>query len=182
MRVQTEPSFQLGYHRNASHQLLPVEQCPISSATDQRRDTRGVDAGQRWRCSVRRFTAFSSSPITTISRCWLNFTCAPAATLASASRSRQHCINCMPAVQGVVVFVSSPAEDDSRQFAPLTSVHDEQGQAIGNGDAAIPGCRSRFSRQRRIVFPDQSILDRRADASRGGRTTRDAPRSIFTPG
>ncbi len=39
----------------------------------------------------------------------------------------------MPAVQGVEVFVSSPVEDDSRQFAPLTSVHSEQGQAIGNG-------------------------------------------------
>src|SRR5208337_3538896 len=32
MHVQHAPKFQLGYHRHASHQLLPVEQCPISSA------------------------------------------------------------------------------------------------------------------------------------------------------
>ncbi len=31
MRIQTAPKFQLGYHPNASHQILAVEQCPISS-------------------------------------------------------------------------------------------------------------------------------------------------------
>ncbi len=40
----------------------------------------------------------------------------------------------VPAIQGVVVFASASADDDSRQFAPLTSVHSEPGQAIGNGE------------------------------------------------
>jgi 23S rRNA (uracil1939-C5)-methyltransferase len=40
----------------------------------------------------------------------------------------------VPAIQGVVVFASASADDDSRQFAPLTSVHPEKGQAIGNGE------------------------------------------------
>jgi 23S rRNA (uracil1939-C5)-methyltransferase len=31
MRVQTFPAFALGYYRFASHDLLPVEECPISS-------------------------------------------------------------------------------------------------------------------------------------------------------
>ena len=40
----------------------------------------------------------------------------------------------VPAIQGVVVFASASADDDSRQFAPLTAVHFEQGHAIGNGE------------------------------------------------
>jgi 23S rRNA (uracil1939-C5)-methyltransferase len=32
MRVQTTPGFALGYYKFGSHDLLPVEQCPISSA------------------------------------------------------------------------------------------------------------------------------------------------------
>jgi 23S rRNA (uracil1939-C5)-methyltransferase len=31
MRVRTSPQFALGYYRFASHELLPVERCPISS-------------------------------------------------------------------------------------------------------------------------------------------------------
>jgi 23S rRNA (uracil1939-C5)-methyltransferase len=31
LKVQTHPEFVLGYYRHASHELLPVEQCPISS-------------------------------------------------------------------------------------------------------------------------------------------------------
>jgi 23S rRNA (uracil1939-C5)-methyltransferase len=31
MRVRTDPQFALGYYRFNSHQMLPVEQCPISS-------------------------------------------------------------------------------------------------------------------------------------------------------
>ncbi len=40
----------------------------------------------------------------------------------------------MPAIQGVVVFANANTDDDSRQFAPLTSVHGEQGHAIGDGE------------------------------------------------
>ena len=31
LRVQHAPTFAIGYHRSNSHELLPVEQCPISS-------------------------------------------------------------------------------------------------------------------------------------------------------
>jgi 23S rRNA (uracil1939-C5)-methyltransferase len=31
LKIQTQPAFMLGYYRHASHELLPVEQCPISS-------------------------------------------------------------------------------------------------------------------------------------------------------
>jgi 23S rRNA (uracil1939-C5)-methyltransferase len=40
----------------------------------------------------------------------------------------------VPAIQGVVVLECVAAEDDSRQFAPLTSVHPEKGRAIGNSE------------------------------------------------
>ena len=31
LKLQTSPHFALGYYRHASHELLPIEQCPISS-------------------------------------------------------------------------------------------------------------------------------------------------------
>lgn len=31
LKLQTHPQFALGYYRHASHELLPVDQCPISS-------------------------------------------------------------------------------------------------------------------------------------------------------
>ncbi len=44
MHVRHEPEFALGYFRYGSHALLPVEQCPISSAADQSRHHCGMDA------------------------------------------------------------------------------------------------------------------------------------------
>ena len=38
----------------------------------------------------------------------------------------------LPQMAGVVVFATSAVEDESRQRAPLTSIHPEGGQAIGD--------------------------------------------------
>jgi 23S rRNA (uracil1939-C5)-methyltransferase len=39
----------------------------------------------------------------------------------------------LPELSGMVVFATSPVEDESRQRAPLTSTHPEAAQAIGEG-------------------------------------------------
>lgn len=36
LKIRTNPSFALGYYKFASHELLPVEECPISSAAINR--------------------------------------------------------------------------------------------------------------------------------------------------
>jgi len=132
MRVQFEPKFQLGYHRSGSHQILAVEKCPISSPLINE--------------AIRAVWTLGNDGIVPLSAHGIQFfanhddqqmlvelyvrhgsdprECQPFATALHQQT---------PAVQGVEVFMSSPVEDDSRQFAPLTSVHSEQGQAIGSG-------------------------------------------------
>ncbi len=47
MRVQTSPEFALGYYKFASHELLAVEECPISSPLINRAIAAMWDAGRR---------------------------------------------------------------------------------------------------------------------------------------
>ncbi len=46
LKVQTSPTFALGYHRLNSHELLPVEQCPISSPLINRAISRFWELGR----------------------------------------------------------------------------------------------------------------------------------------
>lgn len=45
LKIQTAPAFALGYYRFASHELLPVEQCPISSPAINRAITKLWELG-----------------------------------------------------------------------------------------------------------------------------------------
>lgn len=45
LKIQTVPTFALGYYRFASHELLPVEQCPISSPAINRAITKLWELG-----------------------------------------------------------------------------------------------------------------------------------------
>jgi 23S rRNA (uracil1939-C5)-methyltransferase len=42
-------------------------------------------------------------------------------------------MSALPATSGVVVFATSPVDDETRQHAPLSSVHNEDSRAIGSG-------------------------------------------------
>jgi 23S rRNA (uracil1939-C5)-methyltransferase len=46
LKVQTAPEFAVGYHRNRSHQILPVRHCPISSPLINRAITALWEAGE----------------------------------------------------------------------------------------------------------------------------------------
>lgn len=46
LKIRTNPSFVLGYYKFASHELLPVEECPISSAAINRAITKLWEMGR----------------------------------------------------------------------------------------------------------------------------------------
>lgn len=133
MRIQTAPKFQLGYHHNASHQLLPVEQCPISSPLINNAIravwTLGNDGALPASAHGIQFFANHDDQQMLVELYVLPGTDARECQPFAAALHQL-----VPPIQGVVVFASASAEDDSRQFAPLTSVHGEQGHAVGNGE------------------------------------------------
>lgn len=132
MRIQTTPQFQLGYHRNASHQILPVEQCPISSPLINNAIravwTLGSNGAVPPTAHGIQFFADHNDQ-----QMLVELYVRPAGSAKECQPFAVALRKQMPGIQGVEVFVTSPVEDDSRQFAPLTSVHSEPGQAIGNG-------------------------------------------------
>lgn len=133
MRIHTAPKFQLGYHRNASHQLLPVEQCPISSSliNDAIRamwTLGGNGAVPRSAHGIQFFATHDDRQLL------VELYILPGSDARECQPFAAQLHQALPPVQGVVVFASAPADDDSRQFAPLTSASQEKGQPIGNSE------------------------------------------------
>jgi 23S rRNA (uracil1939-C5)-methyltransferase len=130
MHVAHTP-FQLGYRRYGSHQLLPVEQCPISSPLIDRAIqamwTLGAEGGVPQSVHGVQFFAENEDQHVLIELYVRSGTPARDCQLFAAALHEA-----LPAVGGVVVFASVANEDDSCQFAPLTLVHSEPGQAIGS--------------------------------------------------
>jgi 23S rRNA (uracil1939-C5)-methyltransferase len=133
MRIQTAPKFLLGYHRNASHQLLPVEECPISSPliNDAIRAVWKFGNEGAIPAPAHGIQFFANHDQ---QQMLVELYVSPGSDAREYQSFAAALHAAMPAIQGVAVFVSSPAEDESRQFAPLTSAHSEPGQAIGNGE------------------------------------------------
>jgi 23S rRNA (uracil1939-C5)-methyltransferase len=130
MRIQTEPTFALGYHRNASHQLLSVEHCPISSGliNDAIRAVWTLGNEGAVPASVHGIQFFANHDDQQL---LIELYVRPGNNARECQPFAAALHRLMPAVQGIVVFASSSVDDDSRQFAPLTSVHSDKGQAIG---------------------------------------------------
>lgn len=130
MHVQQTPKFQLGYHRYGSHQLLPVEQCPISSPLINQaiRAMWALGNDGKLPQSVHGIQFFASHDD---QQMLVELYVCPGSTAKECQPFAADLHQLLPTIAGVVVFVSSPVEDDSRQFAPLSSVHPEPGQAIG---------------------------------------------------
>ncbi len=130
MHVQHAPKFQMGYHRHASHQLLPVERCPISSPliNDAIRTTWTLGNARTIPPSVHGIQFFANHDDQQL---LVELYVRPGGSARECQPFAAALHELLSAIAGVVVFVSSPVEDDSRQFAPLTSVRPEAGQAIG---------------------------------------------------
>ncbi len=62
----------------------------------------------------------------------------------------------LSAIVGVVVFATSPVEDETRQRAPLSSVHNEESLAIGQDSLTYHAVGHDYRVSGGIVLPDQS--------------------------
>ena len=153
MRVRHTPNFALGYLRHNSHDVLPVENCPISSPLINQaiaavwrlgrdgalpRAVHGlqffanhddtkllVEVYVRPDTSQTHPSKSSLEPALSLPKGG-----APAAEELQPFAAALH--GKLPQVVGVVVFPTSALEDESRQYAPLAAIHNEASQAIGD--------------------------------------------------
>jgi 23S rRNA (uracil1939-C5)-methyltransferase len=107
LQVRTRPDFAAGYYKFASHELLPVEECPISSPLINRGIAALWKSGRAGKAveGVREveFFANSDSDGNEI-RLLLEFLCAPEARRAAVRAWAEELCTAMPEIAGVVAF------------------------------------------------------------------------------
>ncbi|HZP24352.1 MAG TPA: class I SAM-dependent RNA methyltransferase [Terriglobales bacterium] len=132
MQVRHEPEFALGYFHHGSHSLLPVERCPISSELINRAIRCAWTLGREGAVSknlhgVQFFADDNDSKLLVEAYVYPGTDAKEIEPFAAALRRY------LQEAAGVVVFPASPVEDDSRQRAPLTSIHEKPALAVGEG-------------------------------------------------
>jgi len=130
MQVRHTPQFTLGYYRHNSHDVLPVESCPISSPLVHQAIAAVWALGREGSVpeflhGLQFFANHDDTQLLLDAYVWPGENPADLQPLAAALQSA------LPAVAGVVVFPGSSIEDESRQHAPLTSNYSEVAAAIG---------------------------------------------------
>jgi 23S rRNA (uracil1939-C5)-methyltransferase len=103
LQVRTSPEFILGYFKFASHELLAVEDCPISSPLINRGIAALWKAGRAGQGveGVREIEFFSNADDTKLV---LEFLCAPEARRAAVRAWAEELCATMPEITGVVAF------------------------------------------------------------------------------
>ena len=103
LQVRTRPEFAAGYFKFASHELLPVEECPISSPLINRGIAALWQAGRSGKAveGVREAEFFANSDDTQI---LLEFLCAPEARRAPVRAWAEDLCATMPEIAGVVAL------------------------------------------------------------------------------
>ena len=106
LKVQTAPEFALGYHKFNSHELLPVEQCPISSPLINRAITALWELGRGGQIAqqIREVELFADSAD---ARLLVELYCAPDLARESARQIAEEVKSVLPEAAGVVAFRSS---------------------------------------------------------------------------
>jgi 23S rRNA (uracil1939-C5)-methyltransferase len=163
MRVRHLPEFALGYHRNNSHDVLPVENCPISSRLINQaiaevwklgregavpEDLHGVQFFANVDDTELLVEVYVRPEAFALERNSRSLDSRPpnpkrvgqeGRALARDDNSNEYqpfaaaLHRELPQVAGVVVFPTSAVEDEARQYAPLAAIHNEASLAIGEG-------------------------------------------------
>ena len=117
LQVQTQPEFAAGYFKFASHELLPVEDCPISSPLINRGIAALWQAGRAGKAveGVREVEFFSNASDT---KMLIEFLCAPEARRAAVRAWAEELCASMPEIAGVVAF----REPQKGMLEPLVAV------------------------------------------------------------
>jgi 23S rRNA (uracil1939-C5)-methyltransferase len=108
LKVQTAPEFALGYYRQQSHELLPVENCPISSPLINRAIAAIWERGRAGEipAAVRELEFFADSADETV---LVEAYCAPRTSQQDAESAAEKLAGIMREVKGAVVFELPPA-------------------------------------------------------------------------
>ncbi len=103
LQVRTRPEFAAGYYKFASHELLPVKECPISSPLINRGIAALWQAGQEGKAieGVREVEFFANAEDTKL---LIEFLCAPEVRRAAARAWGEELCASMAEVAGVVAF------------------------------------------------------------------------------
>ena len=107
LQVRTRPAFAAGYFKFASHDLLPVEHCPISSPLINRGIAALWQSGRAGNVveGVREVEFFSNSDSTGNESCLLlEVVCAPEARRAAVRAWAEELSGSMPEIVGVAAF------------------------------------------------------------------------------
>jgi 23S rRNA (uracil1939-C5)-methyltransferase len=131
VRLQHDPAFALGYFETNSHNLLAVESCPISSPLINQAITAVWALGRALKvpATVHGMQFFANHDDTQLLvEVYVRDqdTAEACKSFAAALKAR------LSSIAGMVVFATSPVEDETRQRAPLSSVHNEESLAIGD--------------------------------------------------
>jgi 23S rRNA (uracil1939-C5)-methyltransferase len=119
LQVRTQPNFAAGYFKFASHQLLPVEECPISSPLINRGIAALWQSGRAGKAipGVHEIEFFSNDDDT---RLLLEFLCAPEAPRAAVRAWAEDLCASMPQIAGIAAF----RETQKGVQEPLVAVGD----------------------------------------------------------
>jgi len=121
LQVRTHPDFAAGYFKFASHELLPVEECPISSPLINRGIAALWQSGRAGKAveGVREAEFFSNADDT---RLLLELLCAPEARRAAVRAWAEELCASMPEIVGIATF----REPQKGVQEPLVSVGAEE--------------------------------------------------------
>jgi 23S rRNA (uracil1939-C5)-methyltransferase len=119
LQVRTQPHFAAGYFKFASHQLLPVEECPLSSPLINRGIAALWQSGRAGKAipGVHEIEFFSNDDDT---RLLLEFLCAPEAPRAAVRAWAEDLSASMPQIAGIAAF----RETQKGVQEPLVAVGD----------------------------------------------------------
>ena len=103
LQVRTRPQFAAGYYKFASHELLPVEECPISSPLINRGIAALWQSGRAGKAvdGVREVEFFANADDT---RLLIEFLCAPEARRAAVRAWAEELCAAMPEIASIAAF------------------------------------------------------------------------------
>jgi 23S rRNA (uracil1939-C5)-methyltransferase len=118
LKIQTQPQFALGYYRHASHELLPVEQCPISSPLINRAIAALWDLGHAGKVSadVREIEFFCNAED---DQFLLHLYCSPLISKDAATKIADDLRSLLPRAAGVVALRSESNEKALAEAQPI---------------------------------------------------------------
>jgi 23S rRNA (uracil1939-C5)-methyltransferase len=130
VHIRQERAFALGYFRTGSHELVAVEQCPISSRLINQAITAVWELGRSGKvpATVHGMQFFANQDDSAL---LVEVYIRPQADAVEASELAESLRASLPQIAGVAIFATSPVEDESRQLAPLTSTHNEDPTLVG---------------------------------------------------